>query len=342
MHRQELMLYMADNKLNELLSLTLQYKKFAEEIQKGLSSNPKFLPSKFIYDDNGSRLFEKIKRLPEYYLTNSEIYIFRSFKDEIAKLLFEKKGYNFKGYNIIELGAGNGEKMEILLNHFSANGHDFYYYPIDISEKALQQLLLRIRRKLPNVNTIAINQEYLEGLSQLTLNSENRNIVFFLGANIGNMDPMETKNFLINLKSKLNSGDLLFIGFDLVKDYRLIERAYNDLSGISEEFNFNILKRINNELGGNFNLNNFYFYNFYNPILSANQTYLVSKVQQEVLINALGVSICFKQWEPIKVECSYKYSVEDIESLAEQTEFELIHNYFDNKKYFTDSVWKVL
>lgn len=312
-----------------------QEQNFSTDVLIGLSQMPKKLSSKYFYDERGSQLFQEIMELPEYYLTNCEFEIIMEQKEIIAK---EMAGQPF---NLIEFGSGDGRKTNILLGQFQEYGFEFQYHPIDISEKAMSSLIERMNREFPDLSTEGIVAEYFEGLKWLNDTASRRNLVLFLGSNLGNFDKAHSRAFLHNLWNVLNNGDIVVIGFDLKKDIDVMLKAYNDSKGVTAEFNLNLLRRINRELGGNFDLEKFRFYAGYDVFSGAIESYLVSLEQQEVFIEKIGQSFIFDSWEPIHTEYSYKYLESDIEELAERTGFLIKKQLYDSNRCFVDSVWIV-
>ncbi len=308
---------------------------FSTDILIGLSQMPKQLSSRYFYDDRGSQLFQKIMELPEYYLTSCELNIFSEQKEKIS---LEVSGEPF---NLIEFGAGDGRKTNILLSHFLENNFEFQYIPIDISEAAMSALIKVMNREFPELKTEGIVAEYFDGLRWLNNTVYRKNLILFLGSNIGNFDKAHSRAFLHNLWNILNNGDIVIIGFDLKKDIDLMLKAYNDSKGVTAEFNLNLLRRINRELGGHFDLEKFRFYAGYDVFTGAIESYLVSLEQQEVFIEKIGQSFVFDAWEPIHAEYSYKYLESDIEELAASTGFLMKKQLYDSKNYFVDSVWSV-
>ena len=311
---------------------------FAEDVQAGLSSAPKYLSSKYFYDDEGSRLFQKIMELPEYYLTRAEFEIFSTRQAEI----FAWFNQNEKGFDLIELGAGDGTKTAVLIDYFLAQNADFTYSPIDISQEAVDILSGKFAAKFPDLKMNAKTGDYFRILETLKSESSRPKILLFLGSNIGNFSPEHALNFFRSLHDVMNDGDLLFVGFDLQKDPRVIVAAYDDAAGVTAEFNLNLLRRINRELGANFDLDNFSHYALYRPNECAARSFLISREKQTVKIEALNRSFDFAAWEPIFMEISQKYSSQMIETLAENAGFTVSQNFFDAKKYFTDSLWRKL
>jgi len=308
---------------------------FSSDVLVGLSRSPKELPSRYFYDEKGSRLFQKITELPEYYLTNCENEILNTQKNKISSLM---EGQVF---NLVELGAGDGRKTSILISHFLKKKLKFKYIPIDISESAMNSLINFMNKKFSNLTTEGIVAEYFDGVKWLNQLNSNRNLVLFLGSNLGNFNRINSNVFLHNLWNSLNSGDYVIIGFDLKKKIDIMLKAYNDSKGITSEFNLNLLHRINQELGGNFDLENFRHYASYDVFTGAMESYLVSLRQQTVFIKEIGQTFSFEPWEPIHTEYSYKYLESDVEKLAADTGFIIQEQLFDSKKYFLDSIWLV-
>lgn len=187
---------------------------FAHDVLEGLSAPQKRLPSKYFYDKEGDALFQAIMGMPEYYLTRSEYEILDMHK-EVLQQLFQNGSGRF---NLIEFGAGDGLKTKLLLKHFTEAGVDFKYVPIDISENVLQILTEDLQSSIPNLKVEAVCDDYFKALSQLKQTADRRNIVLFLGSNIGNFSEKEAINFLSRLAEGLNPHDMIVIGFDLKKD----------------------------------------------------------------------------------------------------------------------------
>jgi len=308
---------------------------FASDVLVGLSRMPKRLASRYFYDARGSQLFQKIMDLPEYYLTACEFEILNTQTPAFSSLM---EGESF---NLVELGAGDGRKTSILLEHFLNKKFDFQYIPIDISKASIQSLTERLNIKFPELIAKGIVAEYFDGLKWLNYMNSRRNMVLFLGSNVGNFDKAHARVFLHNLWNGLNDGDFAVIGFDLKKDIDIMLKAYNDTGGITAEFNLNLLRRINRELGGDFDLTKFQFHSSYDVFTGAMESYLVSKEKQTVFIKDLSQTFSFEAWEPIHTEYSYKYLESDIKELADETGFVIEKQLYDSKRYFVDSIWRV-
>lgn len=309
---------------------------FADDVRRGLSSAPKFLSSKYFYDDEGSRLFQEIMKLPEYYLTKSEFEIFSTQTKQIYEA-FSASGAEF---DLIELGAGDGAKTSVLVDYFLEQNAVFTYVPIDISEEALHFLTEKFHARFPNLSIQTERGDYFRTLETFQSKSDRRKIILFLGSNIGNFGRQQAHDFFAGLRAVMNENDRLFIGFDLQKDPRVILRAYDDASGVTAEFNLNLLTRINRELGADFNPADFSHYASYHPIEGAARSFLMSRKTQTVSIKALNKTFEFAAWEPIFMEISQKYNLAMIEDLANASGFQIAENFLDGKHFYADSLWK--
>ncbi len=315
----------------------IQPNTFAEDVRRGLSSEPKFLSSKYFYDDEGSRLFQEIMKLPEYYLTESEFEIFSTQ----TKQIYEAFGANVAEFDLIELGAGDGAKTSVLVDYFLKQNARFTYVPIDISEEALHSLTEKFHARFPNLSIQTERGDYFRALETFKSKSTKPKIILFLGSNIGNFGRQQAQDFFAGLRAAMNDGDRLFIGFDLQKDPRVILRAYDDASGVTAAFNLNLLTRINRELGADFSLADFTHYASYHPIEGAARSFLMSRKAQTVRVESLNQTFEFAAWEPIFMEISQKYNLQMIDELARSAGFEASKNFFDSKRFYTNSLWKI-
>lgn len=307
-----------------------------DAVLNGLTSTPKSLPSWLFYDDNGDRIFQEIMAMPEYYLTNSELEILKTYKNELLEIL----KVDNKHIHLIELGAGDGIKTEILLSHFLKNNLDFEYNPVDVSAAVLEQLEARLKNNLPLLNINSKNQRFKDALIEMHGHTEYRKFVLFMGANIGNFTLEDAELFINQISRQLNKGDFLMIGFDLKKSPRIIQDAYDDPHGITERFNLNLLQRLNNELEANFNLDQFEHYSYYDIESGASKSFVVSKRQQDVHLAKMNLTIHFNNAEFIHTEVSQKYDIEMIEKFAELAQLSIEAKYFDSDKYFADVLFK--
>ena len=309
---------------------------FAEDVAEGLSSDPKFISSKYFYDDEGSRLFQEIMKLPEYYLTRSEYEVLSKQTAEIFNA-FEAGEDEF---DLIELGAGDGLKTAVLVDYFLKQKASFQYVPIDISSEALNFLTEKFNKEFPALDIKPEQGDYFKTLKTFSEKSGKKKIILFLGSNIGNFSEAQALQFFKDLRNVMNERDQLFIGFDLHKNPKTILNAYDDSQGVTAKFNLNLLKRINRELGADFNIEEFSHYASYHPLERAARSFLISQKDQTVTIDALGETFEFKKWEPIYMEVSQKYGERMIERLAAESGFAVTKNFFDENRFYLDSLWK--
>ncbi len=310
---------------------------FAADVLRGLSGKPKSLSSKYFYDDEGSRLFQRIMQLPEYYLTRAEFEIFSTKTAEIFDAFTE----NANGFDLIELGAGDGTKTAVLIDYFLKRRADFTYAPVDISQEAIDALTEKFKKDFPRLSINAKTGDYFRVLETLETNADRRKIILFLGSNIGNFSRAAAVEFFRRLRVSMNENDLLFVGFDLQKDARVVQKAYDDAQGVTAQFNLNLLARINRELGADFDLNKFSHRAIYQSEDGAARSFLVSREPQTVTVKALNKTFDFKSQEAIFMEISQKYSLEMIADLARDSGFQTACNFFDSRNYFVDSLWKI-
>ncbi|AWW32535.1 L-histidine N(alpha)-methyltransferase [Echinicola strongylocentroti] len=309
---------------------------FARDVLEGLTATNKHLSSKYFYDQRGDVLFQKIMKLPEYYLTQKEFSILDQYKDAILQP-FLSSGQPF---NLVEMGAGDGLKTKILLRYLQDSGCNYTYYPIDISGTVLEQLKCDLKQDFPSMCITPITGTYKRALEEQKWEEGRRNLFLFLGANIGNFDRELAVNMLRRISEALNAGDYLLIGFDLKKDPEVILQAYNDPKGVTRDFNLNILSRINKELGGDFDLAKFKHWPMYDPLTGECRSYLISMETQKVTISGLDKEVYFEKAEPIHTEVSKKYNNYELGQLAEESGFVITRDFEDKEHFFTDSLWQ--
>lgn len=309
---------------------------FLADVLEGLNSSPKKLHSKYFYDEAGDRLFQQIMNMPEYYLTDCELDIFKNKTELLAKSIL----IDNEPFDLIELGAGDAMKSSYLLEHLTKENIDFTYMPIDISRHILDELSEKFSRDLPDLEVKNLEGDYFDMLDKAMSISQRRKVVLFLGGNIGNMDMGESYHFCRELRRKLNRGDILLIGFDLKKNPHTILNAYNDEAGITSSFNLNLLIRVNRELEADFDVLNFQHYQTYDPISGACKSYLVSLTEQNVHIG--NRIFRFEENELIDMEISQKFAQDYISKLARDAKFHIIDEIADSKNWFVDSIWQVL
>ncbi|MEM1259399.1 MAG: L-histidine N(alpha)-methyltransferase [Bacteroidota bacterium] len=309
---------------------------FAKEVREGLTSFPKYLSSKYFYDEQGDALFQDIMAMPEYYLTDAEFEILETQKERITSYFSGQK----EPFDLFELGAGDGKKTKILLKHLSRNGYNFEYLPVDISRNALEQLEKSLLSELPSLKINALQGTYFDILKDIGREKGRKKVILFLGSNIGNLLHPNAISFLRQLKEIMGPNDLMFMGMDQKKKPQIILDAYNDKAGITEAFNKNVLKRINTELGGNFDVDTFLHWEVYDPESGTAKSYLVSKKKQEIHIDALDLKVNFNPWETIHTEISQKYDDKTVRWLAKESGLEIVTSFEENKKLFKDYLLK--
>lgn len=295
---------------------------FKKEVLEGFKRSPKSIPPKFFYDKRGSELFEKITELKEYYLTSSEIEILQTYTEEILSLVGDDGV-------IIEFGSGNSSKTGIILER-SRNLRA--YMPIDISDKHLLESSQKLHSDFPNLNIIPVCADYTKRIALPIPGHKGKTIVLFLGSSIGNFSPAEAISFLINSRSILNRGDAMIIGVDLKKDAKILNLAYNDSQRITAEFNLNLLKRINSELGADIDLDNFEHHAFYNQDLGRIEMHLRAKEDATYTID--DRKILFRAGEMIHTEDSYKYSPDEFIELGKRSGLRAILFWTDKANNF--------
>jgi len=310
---------------------------FLTDTLKGLSATPKYMHSKYFYDEQGDYIFQQIMDMDEYYLTNAEMDILTNQSAQLAHIISAAQS----PFDLIELGAGDATKSIHLLRELINQQLEFSYLPIDISSHVIEDLESKLPVELPSLDIKGLNGDYLDMLKKANLISDRRKVVLFMGANIGNMNPEEAQEFCAQLRANLSKDDILIIGFDLKKNPQKILNAYNDSQGITRAFNLNLLTRINRELNGDFDLDSFEHYASYDPQTGMCKSYLISLKDQEVQIGDTD-KVGFAKDEYIFMEISHKYSIEEIEALASKSGFVCKSHLYDTDRYFVDSIWEVL
>ena len=308
---------------------------FLEDTLQGLSSMPKYLLSKYFYNEQGSKIFQQIMKMPEYYLTDCEHEIFAIHKKQIIEA-FSKENSPF---DLIELGAGDGTKTKILLHQLVAHSVNFNYCPIDISQIANDELHKSLKQEIPSIEVTPQTGDFFKILGAKNGYASIRKVVLFLGSNVGNFSDNELHVFFTKLKDFTHRGDQVLIGFDLKKSPHVIMNAYDDVHGHTRSFNLNHLSRLNTELNADFNLSQFEYYTEYSPETGALKSYLVSTENQAVHIGALEKDFKFRKWEPLFMELSRKFDTETIENIAAKYGFRVVQQFTDRRNYFVDSLW---
>ena len=305
---------------------------FTADVRAGLTKEgQKELPSKYLYDAVGSKLFEVISELPEYGLTRADERLLRGHAQEIV--------HRIPGDVILcELGSGNGSKTRWILEALSRRRHT-YYFPIEISPSALRTC----ERELADIDSVGIvglEREYLDGLLEVAARRRpgQRILVLFLGSTIGNFSHPADLSFLREVRLILQHGDCLLLGSDLEKPIHQLLEAYDDPLGVTAAFNLNLLSRINRELEGDFLLSRFEHLARFNSETRSVEMHLRSKKSQTVEIRQAGLSVHFEEGETIWTENSHKYSPQEIVRMAEETGFGCMAQWIDREWPFAESL----
>lgn len=303
----------------------------AREVRRGLRSSPKRIPCRFFYDAEGSRLFEEICELPEYYLTRCEDEILAERAGEIASLVPA-------GADLVELGSGSARKTSRLIRAMLARSGKLRYIPIDISPTALEASSERLLESHPGLSIHGIAAEYEPGLAWLEGLPSPGRLVLLLGSNIGNFDRAAAAELLRGLGCRLAPGDRLLVGIDLRKERSVIERAYDDPRGVTARFNKNLLVRMNAELGSDFDPAQFRHVAFYVEDAGRIEMHLESRRASRVRIARLAMDVDLTAGERIHTEDSYKYSPGEIEALARGAGLRLLESWRDREDLFSLNV----
>jgi dimethylhistidine N-methyltransferase len=296
---------------------------FEDDVCLGLSQSPKQLPCKYLYDARGSRLFDRICKLPEYYLTRTELAIMKAHAADMAEEIGPQAV-------MIEYGSGSSLKTRRLLD---ALQDPRAYIPVDISHRHLQQAAARIADEYPALAVLPVCADFTEQVDiPSSLLEPGRRVVYFPGSTIGNFTPPRARRLLLHIQRLCGKDGGLLLGFDLQKDRDLLEAAYDDAAGVTASFSLNLLRRINRELDADFDLDEFRHRATYNEDESRIEIELVSLCQQTA--NVAGRSFEFAAAEPILTEYSHKYSLDGLRRLAADAGFDVRRVWIDERGWF--------
>lgn len=276
---------------------------FAREVLRGLSARPKSLPCKYFYDGRGSELFDEICKLDEYYPTRTELAILDAHAAEISSAIGPEAV-------LVEFGSGSGLKTRVLLRSLQ---NPIAYAPVEICSEALDASTAALRAEFPGLQVVPVHADYTEEL-RLQLPDGRRRVVFFPGSTIGNFTPAQAVEFLARIAALVGPRGGLVIGVDLKKDPARLHAAYNDSAGVTARFNLNMLRRVNEELDGDLDVDAFRHYAFYNPIAGRIEMHLVAQRAHRATIADATVEIA--AGESIHTESSYKYTLDEFAGLA--------------------------
>lgn len=295
---------------------------FRTEVISGLTQSPKQLSPKYFYDQRGSELFEAITELPEYYPTRTELGILEDKGEEIAEFLGEDCA-------LVELGSGSSRKIRVLLDALQPAA----YVPMDISRDHLLDAAHALANDYPELEVHAACTDYSNDLRIPDLPEHMARAAFFPGSSIGNFEPEEAGRLLNRLGQALGENGRLLIGVDLKKQDQILHAAYNDEQQVTAAFNLNLLERMNRELGADFDIDGFEHRAWFNEAQGRIEMHLVSKLQQRICVG--DTAIDFQEGESVHTESSYKYSVEEFQSLAEGSGFASDEVWTDDKDLFS-------
>jgi L-histidine N-alpha-methyltransferase len=309
---------------------------FAADVREGLDrTERKQIPSKYLYDDLGSALFEAISVTPEYGVTRADERLLRSHAKEIVDLLPEAP-------IVCELGSGGGKKTRYILDALCESS-DVLYYPIEISSAALAACA-RALNDIRGTRVVGIEREYLEGLHEVARRRDPRSplLVLFLGSTIGNFDCGSDRTFLRLVRETLRYGDALLLGADLIKPMNRLMAAYDDPTGVTAAFNLNLLARINRELDADFNVREFEHVARFNQATSSVEMHLRSKKRQTVTIASTELTVQLREGETIWTESSHKYSEAELRDLADGSGFRCDEQWIDHEWRFAENLFVVV
>ncbi|HUQ73804.1 MAG TPA: L-histidine N(alpha)-methyltransferase [Burkholderiales bacterium] len=295
---------------------------FRKDVLEGLARPHKALPPKYFYDAAGSRLFERICRLREYYPTRVEISITRRYLRDIAR-------FAGKGCALLEYGSGESLKTRLLLRAL----RPAVYIPVDISADALHGATRRLVREFPSLDVRPVVGDFSRPLDIPGYPGRARRVVYFPGSTIGNLSPDEAHGFLKMTRAQVGARGAMLVGVDLKKDANVLHAAYNDAQGVTAAFNLNLLARINRELGADFDPRRFGHYAFYNPLIGRIEMHLVAREAHEVNIGEYRFS--FERGESIHTENSYKYTAAEFADLARRAGFRSAKLWVDERRLFS-------
>lgn len=308
--------------LDKISEVPPQSNEFATEVLEGLEGDSKTIPCRFLYDSKGSRLFEEITDLEEYYPTRTEIKLLKAHSEEIAEIA----GRNV---TLIEFGSGSSKKTRYVIE---ALQNISSYVPIDISSSALEEAEHDLQKHFPDLKISPLHADFLQPMN-IPNPESNYNLGFFPGSTIGNFEKPDAIHFLTRAREILGNNSGLVIGVDLQKDLDILIPAYDDSEGVTAAFNLNILARINRELDGNIDLDRFRHKAIYNREAQRIEMHLESLHDQNASI--LGKKISFTKGETIHTENSHKYTIESFQSLAQKAGWKPLNHWTDQAKLFS-------
>lgn len=304
---------------NPLHGLSAENQLFAQDVLDGLAQKQKTLPCKWFYDQRGSELFEQITKTPEYYPTRIETGILHRLADELPALCGDLE-------TVVELGSGSSNKTRILFQKLASISR---YVPIDISEEFITLSVAGLKKDFPYIQITPAAGDFTAPLQIDNLPAQKNKILgFFPGSTIGNFSPPQATALLSNVRNLTGAGSWLLIGVDMTQNHAALKAGYDDAQGVTAEFNLNLLRRVNEQLGANFDLSTFSHEAPFNAIESRVEMHLRSSKRQAV--NVLGETFYFNEGETIHTENSYKYSQDKFLSIAEAAGWKYVKVWADD------------
>ncbi|MEM9215984.1 MAG: L-histidine N(alpha)-methyltransferase [Cyanobacteria bacterium P01_F01_bin.150] len=297
-----------------------------QDVIEGLTQSPKTLPAKYFYDDYGSQLFEQICELPEYYPTRTEAWILLQYADAIA--------HHTGPCDLIELGSGSSTKTRLLLDAYQRQGDSLHYQPIDVSAGILVESAQQLLSEYPTLHVHGQVGTYEQALANLPPSQLGHRMVFFLGSSLGNFSPEECDRFFDQVTNVLNPGDFFLLGIDLQKETHILEAAYNDIQGVTAEFNLNMLTYLNRRFKGNFQNEKFYHQAIYNNKNSQIEMHLHCKESHSVALKLLNLEVNFAKGESIRTEISRKFNLKLIKDYLQANNLSTVEGWTDPKQWF--------
>lgn len=292
----------------------------------GLTQSPKSLPAQYFYNQRGSELFEQICDLPEYYLTRTESQILQQYAPEISQITGTCE--------LVELGSGSSTKTRLLLDAYQALGHKLKYVPIDVSGEILTESAKQLQQDYPQIQIQGIVGTYAQALVRLEPTTSASRLIFFLGSSLGNFTRQQSRRFFSQINAALNVGEYFLLGVDLQKPKHLLEAAYNDDRGITAEFNLNMLAHLNERFAGNFNLQLFEHWAFYNQQLNQIEMHLRCLQSHTVSLKALDFQVELSAGETIMTEISRKFDLALAQKELQSRGLKTLAVWTDPKQWF--------
>ncbi|MBT9313390.1 L-histidine N(alpha)-methyltransferase [Leptothoe kymatousa] len=297
-----------------------------QDVIHGLTQQPKSLPPKYFYDQQGSELFEQICMLPEYYPTRTEASIFQTYAEQITQLTGPCE--------LVELGSGSATKTRILLSAYAARDWPLRYVPIDVSGSILQESSVALLEDYPSLGIHGLIGTYEPALNALPSLQLPTRMVMFIGSTLGNLPPLQSSQFLQRVGAALAPGQFFLLGLDLQKELDVIEAAYNDAQGVTAAFNLNMLRHLNYRYDGDFCLDAFRHVALYNEHEHQIEMYLESQCDQSVSLKQLDLTVQFGAGERLLTEISRKFSPAELEQQLASHGLKTLHTFTDERNWF--------